>query len=218
MTGVRSLAFGLMVALLAALAGCGTSSDTGGDDNGSTLLVIGDSWVTGGTMNTGPTWPHLLDLPADWTVQTDAMGGSGYMGDEEAMSLTYAGRLDRVLDGPTPDVVIVAMGRNDVGEDPEDVGRVATEDLTRIAKTWPDARVVVFSPFSPDKPQPYTIALTDELEQVARALDMDFLDVSAIIRGRTRYFDSYHPNDRGHALIAEKVTAGLRRLGVIPQA
>lgn len=205
---------GLLVLL--GVAGCGASTEA--TEPPPTLLVIGDSWVTGGTMNSGPTWPHLLDLPDDWTVTTDAMGGSGYMGDEESMSLTYDGRLDRALAGPTPDTVIVAMGRNDVAEDPADVGRVATSDLTRIAETWPDAEVVVFSPFSPEAPQPYTIALADELESVAESLGMDFLDVSSVIGDRGRFIKKYHPNDRGHALIARKVTAGLRSLGAIPQA
>lgn len=210
-----------LIAAIASLAGCGTAGDAGqgtAADRGPTLLVIGDSWVTGGTMNTGPTWPHLLDLPSNWKVETDAMGGSGYMGDEESMSLTFDGRLDRVLAGDDPDLVIVAMGRNDVGQDPADVVKVARADLLAMREEWPDARIVVFSPFSPEIPEVWTVALTDHLRRLADSLGMDFLDVSGIIHGRSRLIGSYHPNDLGHALIAKKVTEGLRRLGAIPQA
>lgn len=227
MAGVRAGRLLLLVLTLAVTAGCASRSHGGSEQDRAlastpgpepTLLVIGDSWVTGGTMNAGPTWPHLLDLPTGWQVKTDAMGGSGYLGDEEAMSLTYDGRLDRVLQGPAPSVVIVAMGRNDVDEGPADVAEVAKADLLAIERTWPQAQLVVFSPFSPWVPGVKTVALTDELRRTAESMDLGFVDVSRIIRGRGQLLGKMHPNDRGHALIAEKVTADLRDLGVIPTA
>lgn len=177
------------------------------------LFVIGDSWTEGGTMNTGPTWPGLLDLPDGWNVLTDGVGGSGYIGDHSDSALTYGGRLRDDLRDYAPDVVLVAMGRNDLRYDPDAVARAASDDLTEMREAWPTARLVVFSPFSPEVPAAPTVALTNRLRELADSMGLPYLDVSGVIGDRPRLIESSHPNDAGQAVLAEAIQFGLTDLG-----
>lgn len=186
------------------------------ETSGQAMLVIGDSWTLGGTMNDGPTWPWLMDLPAGWTVLTDAIGGTGYIGDHADSALTHGGRLAHLLRDYDPDVVLVAMGRNDVQHDPDAVVKVARHDLTMMKRTWPGAQIVVFSPFSPEvPPASYTVALTARLRQLAGSLDLPFLDASHLIDDRARLIEDDHPNDAGQAAVARGVQQRLTALGVL---
>lgn len=179
------------------------------------LLAIGDSWIEGGTMNSGPTWPFLMDLPDGWHVYADGRGGTGYIGDHPDSALTYAGRLDGDLREYAPDLVLVAMGRNDVQWDPDKVVVAARQDLTAMKKAWPGVRIVVFSPWSPEPPVDWTVTLTARLRALADSLGLPFLDVSHVIGNRANLVESKHPNDAGHAVIAKYVGDQLAQMGVL---
>lgn len=178
------------------------------------LLVVGDSWTTGGTMNQGPEWHGLMDLPPGWSVLTDAAGGSGYIGDHADSALTAGGRLRRLLADYEPDVAIVAMGRNDVQHDPAAVERVARADLSAMKQAWPRTEIVVFSPFSPEPPTEDTETLTATLARLAESLGVEFVDVSRIIGSRPGLIEDDHPNDAGHHLLAARIGQRLSALGV----
>jgi lysophospholipase L1-like esterase len=185
---------------------------------GHGLLVIGDSWVTGGPMNpAGQEWPELLDLPDDWTLRTDAVGGSGYVGFTHGNDLRTSGRLDEILSTYVPDTVLVALGDNDTIHPVGRVVREARYALMAMRDRWPDAQIVVFSPWSPGEPQPSTVALTAALGDLADELGLAFLDVShATDQPGLIGSDDHHPNDAGHRALADFVQAGLARLGVAP--
>ena len=174
------------------------------------VFVIGDSWTEGGTMNSGLTWPFLMDLPEGWNVLADGRAGTGYIGDS---ALTSGGRLDTDLREYAPDLVLVAMGRNDVQWDPDEVIDAARTDLSAMKKAWPDATIVVFSPWSPEPPVEWTVTLTARLRALADSLGLPFLDVSHYIGDRPSLIDLKQPNDAGHAVIAKAVGDDLAKMG-----
>lgn len=179
------------------------------------LLVVGDSWTEGGPMNSGPTWPTLMNVPDEWVVVQDAAGGSGYIGDGPNLAMTSGGRLGDILRNYSPDVVLVAMGRNDVQHDPAQVIARATEDIGRMQDRWDDAEIVVFSPFSPTEPDPSTIELTNRLRDMSGGLGVQFLDVSRLIGLRAALIKDYHPNDAGQRAIAAEVGKSLAAMGLL---
>lgn len=179
------------------------------------LLVVGDSWTTGGPANSGPEWWDRITLPDGWTRLTFAAGGVGYIGFEKGLDLRKSGRLDELTRDYDPDVALIALGRNDVVIHPTpDVLREARIALTAMSEAWPDATIVVFSPFSPTEPNESTIALTEGLQQISESLGLEFLDVSHIIGDRQQLIEDSHPNDRGHARLAQAIGSGLANLGV----
>lgn len=190
---------------------------TSDDEGGGSMLVVGDSWTAGGPMNNGPTWPYLMDTPDGWTVYADALGGSGYIGDAANLGIKSDGRLNRLLRENPPDVVVVAMGRNDIQHDPGKVIATARDTFEKMKLRWPDSEVVAFSPFSPEPPTPETAELTRRLRQLSSALDIGFVDVSQAIGDRPRLIKDAHPNDAGQRAVAAQVGPKLADLGVFAQ-
>lgn len=105
---------------------------------GGSCLIIGDSYAAG-FRATSPEarWSTIVCRKMGWTEYNYAVGGTGYAlgGDDRFIGQARRARTD----GVTPDVVIVAGGRNDGGTY---IADAAGELFDYLVATWPASRVI----------------------------------------------------------------------------
>lgn len=175
------------------------------------VLVVGDSFVGGSDMNSGPTWPTLMGAENDWVMATEAVGGTGFVNGANNRTAFP----DRVAKMPsyTPDVVVIGGGINDVGRYPtSEIVEAASTTVKRLSAKFPEAEVVLLSPFSSATVSESTVDLRTELRKLARADAAGFVNVSDLFEGREDLIgsDMVHPTDGGHALLARVIGDALQ--------
>lgn len=171
------------------------------------VVFLGDSFVGGSNMNSGPTWPLIAAANHGWQARTAATGGTGYLVGA-ATDTDFVSRARDVVDKYTPDVVVVAGGINDVGRHSvEAIAAGADQTLRVLQKGLPDTEVVMLSPFATDTVSVDTIDLDGALAAVAEGRDVPYLEVSRVLEGRSDLIgpDTVHPTDAGHTFLAEEI-------------
>ncbi|HET6733076.1 Rv0518 family GDSL lipase [Mycobacterium sp.] len=184
------------------------------------VAVIGDSYTTGTNEGgQGPkTWTALawqtlarqgLEVTAD--VASEGRAGYGVRGDHGSV---FA---DLTLRAVKPeDALVVFFGsRNDQGADPELLGGMAGDAFDLARRAAPAATLLVIGPPWPTADVPESVLrIRDILRLRARAAGAVFVDPLA-----ERWFvgrpdligaDGVHPNDAGHAYMADKIAPLIR--------
>ncbi len=176
-------------------------------------LVIGDSFTAGTDQNAGPEWPTIVGRENGWLMFTDAVGGTGYLSSGEKRP-TFADRLKETGRKYAPDVVIIAGGRNDAELPVGDVESAAEEFVQDVRGEFPDAGVILLSPFASGKPDADTKALTKALADVADAAGVPYVDVSQVLAKGDGVIgaDKVHPTNLGHQAIAAALAPELAQL------
>lgn len=213
-----------LLALLAAclvLAGCTARIDGAkqrapdGDPvpAGSVVGFYGDSLTFGlGASAPDRRWSTLLCGSRGWTEVNPSVSGLGFV-------QARAGReLPGELIAAAPDLVIVALGHNDVlladDRGPEIEAAIAG-DLRRLRAGLPDARIVVLALFSPLEFEPPQVTRIDGwLAENAEAVDAVFVPKSGgwLVGHPDWTVDGIHFNDAGDAAIAGLVDRELSRV------
>ena len=181
----------------------------------SRVAVIGDSYTTGSNEGgNGPqgwaarSWQSLARQGFQVTPDVAAEGGAGY---------GVRGNHGSVFGDLTPravrpdDAVVVFFGsRNDQGVDPAALGDAARDCFVFARRTAPSARLLVIGPPWPTADVPDAVLqIRDVLYAQARAVGATWIDPIA-----ERWFvgrpdligkDGVHPNDAGHAYMADKI-------------
>jgi lysophospholipase L1-like esterase len=178
------------------------------DDGPPQVLVIGDSMTSGTDENApGYEWEFVLGDQLGWQVTADGVPGSGYLQDG------YGERfISRITDDSAridPDLVILAGGANDVyhHRDLDEISLAVELTIERTEQAFPEARILLFSPWSSGAPSTETLALTDAMKSIAREQQIDFIDVTWYLSGDPALIgrDGRHPNNDGHRIIALRV-------------
>ena len=181
----------------------------------SRIAVIGDSYTTGSNEGgNGPqgwaarSWQSLARQGFQVTPDVAAEGGAGY---------GVRGNHGSVFGDLTPravrpdDAVVVFFGsRNDQGVDPAALADAARDCFVVARRTAPSARLLVIGPPWPTDDVPDAVLqIRDVLYAQARAVGATWIDPIA-----ERWFvgrpdligkDGVHPNDAGHAYMADKI-------------
>jgi lysophospholipase L1-like esterase len=181
----------------------------------SRVAVIGDSYTTGSNEGgNGPqgwaarSWQSLARQGFQVTPDVAAEGGAGY---------GVRGNHGSVFGDLTPravkpdDAVVVFFGsRNDQGVDPAALADAARDCFVFARRTAPSARLLVIGPPWPTADVPDAVLqIRDVLYAQARAVGATWIDPIA-----ERWFvdrpdligkDGVHPNDAGHAYMADKI-------------
>jgi lysophospholipase L1-like esterase len=181
----------------------------------SRIAVIGDSYTTGSNEGgNGPqgwaarSWQSLARQGFQVTPDVAAEGGAGY---------GVRGNHGSVFGDLTPravrpdDAVVVFFGsRNDQGVDPAALGDAARDCFVFARHVAPSARLLVIGPPWPTDDVPGAVLqIRDVLYAQARAVGATWIDPIA-----ERWFvgrpdligqDGVHPNDAGHAYMADKI-------------
>jgi lysophospholipase L1-like esterase len=206
-----SIARGLLatlVVLLLAIA-CGGTKKEVALPAGSRVLALGDSLTAPHGIKPGEDWPTLLAQKTGWVVIN-----AGISGDTSAGAL---GRLPGLLEEHQPQLVLVSLGGNDMlrklpqAQTVANLGRMLDLAKASGAKTVllatpkPSITGAVFNNLSPADFYA-DVAKDKKVPLIADALPEVLSDTAL-------KSDQLHPNAAGHALLAEKIHADLKKIG-----
>jgi lysophospholipase L1-like esterase len=184
------------------------------------IAVIGDSYTTGTNEGgQGPkTWTALawqtlerqgLQVTAD--VASEGRAGYGVRGDHGSIFADLTRRAVK----PEDALVVFFGSRNDQGADPESLDEMARDAFDLARRAAPSATLLVIGPPWPTADVPESVLrIRDILRGQARAAGAVFVDPLA-----ERWFvgkpeligaDGVHPNDAGHAYMADKIAPLVR--------
>ncbi|MCI4674177.1 SGNH/GDSL hydrolase family protein [Mycolicibacterium litorale] len=190
------------------------------------VAVVGDSYTTG--TDEGGRGPHswtaqAWQLLASEGLKVDAdvvaEGGAGY---------SVRGNRGSVFEDLTvkavkrDDVLVVFFGsRNDQPVDQRKFPVMVGETFQIARRVAPSARFLVIGPPWPTADPPADVlAIRDSLRNQARAVGAVFVDPLAegwfVGRPDLIGSDGVHPNDAGHAYLAEKIAPLIRNQLTIP--
>lgn len=185
------------------------------------VLVIGDSYSAGvGASSTDNSWIGLVARHQGWQVSNMAIGGTGYLasptGDDCLRpSCPAYGAVLQNVDTRNFDLVLISGGRNDVGESARRVTAAIESSLSFAAARFGASRVIVSSAVwdSRDAP-PQVSVINRDIASVCQQRGLTYVDLGEPLRDRPDFLtqDGIHPNDAGHAALAD---AFLRRVSTI---
>lgn len=205
------------------LAGCSSSGGSAGSTPTSSapprdlpplsVLVAGDSLADGYfASDRAHAFTALLydDLASDHELTEDTVAVSG------ARALGVAIELEKDPEPAPVDVVVLEVGGNDVGESTmKQWTRTYERLLAAVEATAPAAEVLCLGPWnSPAASRPYEEVVQDLCADHVYVPLSDLYAASAN-RGpagsetQLGARDEFHPNDQGHAAIAERVRAAI---------
>ena len=179
------------------------------------VAVVSDSYTTG-TKEGGlgaKSWTSLawrilgregVRINAD--VAAEGRAGYGVRGDHGSV---FADLTDRVV-RPDDELVVFFGSRNDQDVDPDVYAEATRRTLASARRTAPAAKLLVIGPPWPTADVPdVVLQLRDILYGVAHAIGASLVDPLAerwfVGRPELIGSDGVHPNDAGHAYMADKI-------------
>lgn len=207
---------GLLVVALAVTAVPVTAAVGAEDVPRPVLAVYGDSYSAGGRQGgRGDSgWPALVAGHLGADLRLHAAGGAGYVNGSAARDETF---LDQVRGAPEPDadVVVVFGSRNDAFLPPAEVAEQAGAVVAAVRAGSPSAVLVVIGPaWDDDVPPDGLLPTRDAVATAAAEAGAAFVDPLAEgwLRDRPELVgtDGVHPDDDGHAHLAELVAPVVR--------
>lgn len=233
LAAVVVLALAAVVAVGVALKHTGSSVPQAGQAIGYTApppdkhlyaLWIGDSYTAGtgaGTAASG--YPYLTDAVFGLATGLDAQGGTGFYNNGQENNKTFAPLPDRLATDktrfPTPQFIVIDSGRNDGPLLSDKLRGIDTTYFTELAATYPGVHVVLLVPFYiSSKPTAFSIIGTFMTQQAAQhgwsVIDPETEGWIGDAPSDLVWTDKVHPNQAGHAYVAEHVAADLQRLNL----
>ena len=208
--GLARIARGV-IALLVVLAAvaCGGDKKEAALPAGTKVLALGDSLTAPHGVKPGEDWPTLLGQKTGWVVVN-----GGVSGDTSAGALA---RLPALLDEHQPQLVLVSLGGNDMlrkfprAQTVANLGRML--DLAKgsgaravlLATPKPSIAGAVFNNLSP----------AEFYAEVAKDKKVPLIEdaIADVLSDTNLKGDQLHPNAAGHALLADKIHAALKKIG-----
>jgi lysophospholipase L1-like esterase len=195
--------------------------------NRPVATFIGDSYSTGfGAVTGNYRWTYLVSQHFGWLEDNEARTGTGFLASDrtvpglacETSECAPVGAAITNLSDTSPDLVVIAAGINDVGLATgeaqlfEDAVRAAFDEACGV---FPASRIVVVSPFGriafPTDEQRAQSTLVVSLATEHGFITIDGADTWLAQRADLMTPDAGHPNNAGHALIAQRVISALER-------
>lgn len=179
------------------------------------VAVIGDSYTTGTDEGgwganawTNRAWLTLARQGVQVAPEVASEGRAGYAvrGDHGSVFLDLTNRAVH----PDDALVVFFGSRNDHGVDPAQMTAMAHDTLDLARRIAPSAKLLVIGPPWTDSDPPADVLyIRDILSGQARELGATFIDPisDGWFVGRPELIgpDGVHPNDAGHAYMAEKI-------------
>jgi lysophospholipase L1-like esterase len=188
------------------------------------VLWVGDSYAAGVGSSKGVGYPELVCARLTWDCTVDAQGGTGFVANGHNNSPDFVPFVDRLEEDAarvTPDLVLIDGGRNDEREPPMTLVTAASAYVAQLRATYPEARFVFVVPTFL-KPQTVNEARIGRvLAQLADQQNGELIDpgglewVRSEAQGRSLIArDGVHPNDAGHAFVADRLVDALKACGL----
>ncbi|WP_196251009.1 SGNH/GDSL hydrolase family protein [Rhodococcoides fascians] len=154
------------------------------------------------------TWPTQLSNERGWYLNVEATPGTGY---REGGSMSFT---DKVAGAArtTPDVIIVAGGREDVTE-PGAVAGEATRLYADLARVAPQATIVVVGPIGTStNPSPALVEVNNAVRSASEAAGLPFVDAVASLSAPGLADAAGEPTQAGDRVLAAQFGAALPEL------
>jgi len=182
------------------------------DTEASSVAMIGDSITQGSedALRFTFTVAGLDTIDIDGLTSRRIQLGGGKGQPESGMQA-----LERMLDaGIDPDVWVIALGTNDVGQysDPEEYRRLVREVLDALPDDTPLVWVDVYRADHLDDTDVFNRILRDELDERGDATVVSWFDQASTRGDEILRKDGVHPNKQGNALFAGIVTQGVAQV------
>lgn len=180
-------------------------------------LIIGDSYSAGvGATTPDRGWSSILDRELEWDTTVLSAPGGGYAKPGTNGQTLEQMLADTDLTELRPDVVIIQSGYNDTSVRPEETRAAIRAMRTTLTERLPGVPVVVVGQFWPGEPTAASRAAA-EIIQASWAGREDTLVLDPISDGWSSFdtIDDRHPDDAGHALIAQKIIDAMRTAGLV---
>lgn len=177
------------------------------------VSIVGDSFSAGVGAGANLGFAQVLAARGCWVPNLVAVSGSGYAASSDPfVSLPRVAKAASTI----PDVIIIQGSGNDRGD-----GRLfaaATGLYLTFRAIAPQARIVVVGPTgAPNAKHDNINGVRRTLRDAAALTGVTFLDPQAEgwLNAATDYApDGIHPNNRGHARMANRMFDDLSRLGI----
>ncbi|GAA3512003.1 SGNH/GDSL hydrolase family protein [Georgenia daeguensis] len=210
--GAVAMSRGTFAILGGAAGAASTAEET---EQPPTAVFVGDSY-TAAEGGEGVRWTSLVAQEQGWRELNVGRGGTGWTVAVPADRCrygtcpTYPEVAHEVVD-LAPEIVVVAGGRNDRGND---VAAAAAETFATLREGLPDARIYAVSPFWDSTAYPaHLIAQGRDVREEVRRVGGEYLEVGHPLGGRPDLItqDGIHPNAAGYRALAEAVNEALDR-------
>lgn len=187
--------------------------------DGVDVAFLGDSYTVGvGSSAPDRRWSTTVATRLGWNELNFGASGTGYAATYAlpgaSLSESYAARIAAIV-AAQPDVVVVSGGRNDLRCDIDVIAAGAELVLTRLTTLLPDATIIVVDPWWGSTTPP------EKLDEIGAAVDLAAIDAGVqvldtqqpLADGDLMSSDGIHPDDAGHAAIAEAMLTLLEGVG-----
>jgi lysophospholipase L1-like esterase len=155
----------------------------------------------------------------DWPSIVAGVSGTGFINPGAKHQGTFGQRIAKIPPLPTPGLVIVQCGRNDIGYPPPQVRAAVAHTIAEIRARFPHSQVVFLGSIpGVAPPTPGVHAIEDLLREQAALAQVPFIDPVRegwITKGdgpRYTGLVANHPNNAGYAFIARRVVEDLETL------
>lgn len=204
----RARGFLALLVLLLAVACGGTKKETA-LPAGTRVLALGDSLTAPHGVKPGEDWPTLLAQKTGWAVIN-----AGVSGDTSAGALA---RLPALLDEHQPQLVLVSLGGNDMLRKLPQAQTVANLGRTLDMVKAHGAKAVLLATPKPSIAGAVfnNLSAADFYADVAKDKKVPLIKdaLPEVLSDTALKGDQLHPNAAGHALLAEKIHADLKKIG-----
>lgn len=210
----------LLTAVGFVLAGCAAAPSASPPASVAAPVVAfyGDSYTQGvGASSPDRRWSTRLSQDRGWREFNPSRSGLGFLTHRDAFHVDLPAEIVEA----DPDIVIVAMGLNDVfsyHQHAAEIRGAIQRDLTKLAAEMPRARLVVVEPFWWSRERPAALeTIIGWVREAAESVAAGYVPgASRWIQGRPGQMaaDGLHPNDAGHDLIYREMDAALTELGL----
>ena len=183
------------------------------------VAFIGDSFCDGtGASTKLKRWTTLVSQDLGWFEKNACIGGTGYITSTDRTGYEVA--VTGVLTSLKPAIIVISGGKNDLGlmtEGGTEISDASCALFKGIKESLPKAHVVVVSPFWDTTKAP--TLLGHEITAIKSCANQYGARVLPNTHywfvGNEKLFDLAvgAPNDKGHALIAEKFVAWYKANG-----
>jgi lysophospholipase L1-like esterase len=186
------------------------------------FLAFGDSITLGSTFDTYPG--HLqAELRQRYLTQNPGVADAGV--DGERASPDGQARLPSTLDAIRPQALLLMEGSNDLNGGVAGQGR-AIDALTQMIRLAKARGVAVFlATIPPQRPgaarsftQPQIAGFNDSVRALAQREAVTLVDIYAAMIGDLSLIgpDDLHPNERGHAVMAQTFFEAIQKVLELP--
>ena len=160
-------------------------------------------------------WAYQVANSLGYPANIDGVPGTGFAwggGAQDEQAQEYEVRLQATAQDPSfvPNVLILQGGQNDAQiSSPEEIRTATAQTIEAARRFWPGVQVVVLGPSAPLPFAEELSAANSAVRAGAAAAKAPFIDAAEAgwFTGENSPgfdFDGAHPNNAGHAHIAEK--------------